>query len=104
VDDKVAVIDGLTIPDGQQVCTIANILTRNDKALQEIEEAWAVRDKGFNCVWVGEALYKSSSDLEEDPSAIIMSMKSKSSLKWASPKARSGRGEGAREYLGDILM
>ena len=25
-------------------------------------------------------------------------------VKYASPKARSGKGEGAREYLGDILM
>jgi indole-3-glycerol phosphate synthase len=31
-------------------------------------------------------------------------MKAKSSVKYASPKARSGKGEGAREYLGDILM
>jgi indole-3-glycerol phosphate synthase len=105
VDDKVAVVQGLVIPEGQTVCTIANILARHDnKQLQEIEEAWAVRDKGFNCAWVGEALYKSGSDQSEHPGAIIRSMKSKSSLKWASPKASSGRGEGAREYLGDILM
>ena len=103
VDGKVAVVDGLNIPEGQQVCTIANILAKNDKQLQEIEEAWAIRDKGFNCAWVGEALYKGMMETEH-PGAIIKSMKSKSSLKWASPKASSGRGEGAREYLGDILM
>jgi indole-3-glycerol phosphate synthase len=104
IDDKVAVVNGLVIPEGQTVCTIANILARDDKQLQEIGEAWAVRDKGFNCAWVGEALYKLGSDQSEHPGAVIRSMKSKSSLKWASPKASSGRGEGAREYLGDILM
>lgn len=104
VDNKVAVVDGLQIPEGQQVCKIANILAKNNKELQEIEEAWAIRDKGFNCAWVGEALYKGGAQQTEHPGAIIKSMKSKSSLKWASPRATSGRGEGAREYLGDILM
>lgn len=103
-EDKIAVISGLKIPEGQQVCTIANILTRDNKQLQEIEEAWVCRDKGFNSVWVSDALYKSGADASEHPGAIIKSMLAKSSVKWASPKARSGKGEGAREYLGDILM
>lgn len=103
IDDKVAVVEGLVIPEGQQVCKIASILAKNDKNLQEIEEAWAIRDKGFQCAWVGDALYKGGQG-NESPGAIIRTMKSKSSLKWASPKAYSGRGEGAREYLGDILM
>ena len=88
VDGKVDVVKDLVVPDGQQVCTIANILARNNKQLQEIEEAWALRDKGFNAVWVGEALYKSGADFSEHPGAIIRSMKSKSSVKWASPKGR----------------
>jgi len=104
IDDKVAVVDDLQVPEGQQICTIASIMARNDNQLQEIEEAWALRDKGFNCAWVGDALYKGGSDSTENPGAIIKSMKSKSSLKWASPKASTGRGEGAREYLGDIMM
>ena len=102
-DAKVEVIGNLNIPEGEQVCKIANIIARDDKALGEIEECWAVRDKGFQCAWVGDALYKSGLETEA-PGAIIKSMKSKSSLKWASPKASHGRGEGAREYLGDILM
>ena len=105
IADKVKVIEGLNVPEGQQVCKIANILAKNNKQLTEIEEAWAVRDKGFQCAWVGEALYKSGgTDHTEHPGAIIKAMRSKSSLKWASPKAKSGRGEGAREYLGDIMM
>ena len=103
-DDKYAVIENLVIPDGRQVCTIANILAKDNKALEEVEEAWICRDKGFNCVWVSDALYKSGNDPVEHPGAIINSMKAKSSVKYASPKARSGKGEGAREYLGDILM
>jgi len=104
VDAKVEAIADLQVPEGQQVCTIASILARSDNQLQEVEEAWAIRDKGFNAAWVGEALYKAGMDAIEHPGSIIRSMKSKSSLKWASPKAYSGRGEGAREYLGDIMM
>ena len=104
IDDKVACIDSLIVPDGQSVCKIANIQAKNNKQLTEIEEAWAVRDKGFQCAWVGEALYKGGADLTEHPGAIIKAMRSKSSLKWGVAKAKSGRGEGAREYLGDILM
>ena len=101
---KGQIIEGLSIPEGQQVCRIANIRTRKNQQLQEIEDAWALRDKGFNSVWVGDALYKAGNDTNEHPGAVIKTMRSKSSLKWASPKARTGKGEGAREYLGDIMM
>mmetsp|Transcript_41012 Transcript_41012/g.86179 ORF Transcript_41012/g.86179 Transcript_41012/m.86179 type:complete len:364 (-) Transcript_41012:58-1149(-) len=103
-DNKYAVIESLSVPEGRSVCSIANILAKDNKALEEVEEAWICRDKGFNCVWVSDALYKSGNDPVEHPGAIIRSMKAKSSVKYASPKARSGKGEGAREYLGDILM
>ena len=103
-DDKYSVIENLVVPPGRQVCTIANILAKDNKAMEEVEEAWMCRDKGFNCVWVSDALYKAGNDPVEHPGAIINSMKAKSSVKYASPKARSGKGEGAREYLGDILM
>jgi indole-3-glycerol phosphate synthase len=110
IDEKVACIANLVVPTNQQVCKIAYILAKNDKSLTEIEEAWAVRDQGFQCAWVCEALYKNagagsaSAAASEHPGAIIKAMRNKSSLKFASPKAQSGRGEGAREYLGDILM
>ena len=89
VEGKVDVVKDLAVPEGQQVCTVANILARNNKQLQEIEEAWSLRDKGFNCVWVGEALYKGGADFSESPGAIIRSIKSKSSVKWASPKGKN---------------
>jgi indole-3-glycerol phosphate synthase len=104
VDEKQSVIKDLKVPEGETVTTIANILHRMDKGLEEVEEAWACRDKGFNCAWISDALYKAGNSEVEHPGAIIKSMTSKSSLKWASPVARSGRGEGAREYLGDIMM
>jgi len=103
-DNKYAVIENLVVPSGRQICTIANILAKDNKAMEEVEEAWMCRDKGFNCVWVSDALYKAGNDPVEHPGAIINSMKAKSSVKYASPKARSGKGEGAREYLGDILL
>lgn len=104
IDEKADCIDDLHVPDGQQVTTIAMIDAYLDKGLQEIEEAWACRDKGFNAVWVADALYKSGMDPTEHPGAIIKAMSQKSSLRWASPKASAGKGEGAREYLGDIMM
>ena len=103
-DDKYQVVDGLDVPEGKQICTVANILARDNKALEEVEEAWVCRDRGFNAVWLSDALYKSGADPQEHPGAIISACKAKSSVKWASPKARSGKGEGAREYLGDLLM
>ena len=101
---KLETITDLSIPEGEVVTTIANILHRQDKGLAEVEETWACRDMGFNVAWVSDALYKAGNDLSEHPGAIIKSMSAKSSVRWASPVARSGRGEGAREYLGDIMM
>jgi len=104
LDDKLACIDGLEIAEGRKVTIIATIFARNDKSLDEIEEAWGCRDKGFNAVWVSDVLYKNGVDSGEHSGAILKSITAKASLKWASPKAKSGKGEGAREYLGDILM
>jgi indole-3-glycerol phosphate synthase len=104
VEEKVAVIEGLEIADDVTISTIANILHRSDQGLAEVEECWSCRDKGFNCAWVSDALYKAGNSQSEHPGAIIRSMAAKSSVRWASPVAKSGRGEGAKEYLGDILM
>ena len=105
LDERANVISGINNDDGKPIITmIANINARNNKGLEEVEEAWACRDKGFHCVWVGDVLYKSGNNEVEHPGAILKAMTAKSSLRWASPQAYSGRGEGAREYLGDILM
>ena len=104
VEEKVKVIENLNVPEGQKMTMIANILHSDNTGFEEIEEAWGCRDKGFSCAWVSDVLYKAGSDLNERPGAVIKNIKAKSSLKWATPKATSGRGEGAREYLGDIMM
>ena len=104
VADKVATIERLQTPEGQTICKIASITAQPNKSLNEIEQAWAVRDKGFQSAWLGDVLYKNAAAAGEHPGAVIKACISKSSLKWASPKAASGKGEGAREYLGDILM
>jgi len=104
VDEKVAIVDGLVIAEDVTITTIANILHRSDQGLAEVEETWACRDKGFNCAWISDALYKAGNSQSEHPGAIISSMAAKSSVRWASPVAKSGRGEGAKEYLGDIMM
>jgi indole-3-glycerol phosphate synthase len=110
VESRVQVITDLVLPEQQQpsphpgVTMIANINARQDKGLAEVEEAWACRDQGFHCVWVSDVLYKSGNQQVEHPGAILRAITAKSSLRWASPQARSGRGEGAREYLGDIMM
>jgi len=99
LDEKLACI--ANVPE--TVCKIAYLYAKNDSGLSEIEDGWAVRDQGFQCAWIADALYKSGLETEH-PAAIIRSLKSKSSLKWASPIASHGRGEGAKEYLGDIMM
>eukprot|EP00548_Thalassiothrix_antarctica_P004942 CAMPEP_0194130178 /NCGR_PEP_ID=MMETSP0152-20130528/1279_1 /TAXON_ID=1049557 /ORGANISM="Thalassiothrix antarctica, Strain L6-D1" /LENGTH=351 /DNA_ID=CAMNT_0038824605 /DNA_START=72 /DNA_END=1127 /DNA_ORIENTATION=+ len=104
VDEKYECVNDLQIPEGQTVTTIASVTVNDDKEFQEIEDAWACRDKGFNTVWVSDALYKSGMDVTENPGTIIKTMLQKSSLKFSSPRVKSGKGEGATEYLGDIMM
>lgn len=104
-EERAALLQNLNLPADRTVTTICNLGPAKGKGdLQEIEDAWFLRDKGYNSIIVGETLYKSGSLDIEHPGVIIRSMKSKSSLKFASPKASNGRGEGAREYLGDIMM
>jgi len=109
VDAKVAVMDALlhdttSATSPHRITLIANILHQSDQGLAEVEETWALRDQGFHVAWISDALYKAGNDASEHPGAIIKSMAAKSSVRWASPVAKSGRGEGAREYLGDIMM
>lgn len=101
---KYAVVSELVEGASPPICTIINILANDNKAMEEVTDAWKARDIGFNAAWVSDALYKGGNDPVEHPGAVIQSMTAKSSVKFASPKARSGKGEGAREYLGDIMM
>ena len=55
-------------------------------------------------MWVSDCLFKGGADETEHAGAVIKAMVAKTSLAFGSVKTKSGRGEGAREYLGDILM
>jgi len=70
----------------------------------QVEYAWRLRDLGYNAVWVSDCLFKGGQDETEHAGAVIKAMIAKTSLKFGNVKSRSGRGEGAREYLGDIMM
>ena len=105
VAEKWEVVQGLTTPDDSQIplCIGASISNRAQNS-DEIEEAWKCRDSGFNFIFVADGLYRGGNDPTEHCGAIIKAMAAKSSVKWASAKTLSGKGEGAREYLGDIMM
>lgn len=50
VEEKEEIIKDLEMPKIVKICTIAAILARDNEKLEEIEEAWILRDKGFNSV------------------------------------------------------
>merc|ERR1719491_1536872 len=62
-EEKANVVTDLEIPEGAKVCTVAAILARDNEELEEVEEAWILRDLGFNAVWVCECLYKRGHDV-----------------------------------------
>ena len=39
-DSKAGVTDGLVVPEGRSACAVATILAKDNKALEEVEEAW----------------------------------------------------------------
>ena len=91
---------------------IARVDARDDQGLEEAEEAWDLRDAGYDAVWVSDVLYKFGSfsgnlfaSSPDTITSVVKAMKSKASTKFARASgAFSGKGEGAKEYLGDILM
>jgi len=104
VIEKFDVVKDLDIPDGHKPLCVGAAVSNTAENKEEVEEAWKCRDVGFNFVLVADALYRGGTDPTEHCGAIIKSMSAKSSVKWASAKTLSGKGEGAREYLGDIMM
>jgi indole-3-glycerol phosphate synthase len=104
VNEKFAIVSELDIPEGRPPLCVGAAVSNSAEDKEEIEEAWKCRDIGFNFVLVADALYRGGADPTEHCGAVIRSMKAKSSVKWASAKNLSGKGEGAREYLGDIMM
>ena len=113
VDAQIACIENIQYPDdNQNVCFLAHIPVKSDNTQwNEIEDVWYIRDTHmFQGIYVSDILYKGqvastgSNDSMEHPGSIIKAMISKSSKLWGVVTTKSGRGEGAREYLGDIMM
>jgi indole-3-glycerol phosphate synthase len=99
------------VEDIPPVCYLAYVPVKTeDSQWTEIEDVWYLRDTHrFQGVYVSDVLYQGaasmgSNDALEHPGSILQAMRSKSSRQWGVVTTQSGRGEGAREYLGDILM
>jgi len=84
--------------------SIAFLDRYSDEGLAEVEDAWNLRTLGYSTVWVGDVIYKGGMDLHEGTKALIKALIAKSSVTWGRAKGKSGKGEGAKEYLGTILM
>eukprot|EP00519_Triparma_laevis_P009676 CAMPEP_0182502586 /NCGR_PEP_ID=MMETSP1321-20130603/13731_1 /TAXON_ID=91990 /ORGANISM="Bolidomonas sp., Strain RCC1657" /LENGTH=308 /DNA_ID=CAMNT_0024707553 /DNA_START=109 /DNA_END=1032 /DNA_ORIENTATION=- len=54
---------------GDSVTAIADVLANDNKQLEEVEEAWKLRDAGYQAVWVSDCLYKSGNDPTEHAGA-----------------------------------
>ena len=91
---------------------VARVDARDDQGLEEAEEAWDLRDAGYDAVWISDVLYKFGSfsgnlfaSSPDTITSVVKAMKSKASTKFARASgAFSGKGEGAKEHLGDIMM
>jgi len=110
-DDDAKAAPGI-LRDGDDVVLVGRIDAKDDQGLEEAELAWELRDAGYDAVWVSDVLYKFGSfsgslfaAAPDTVTSVIKAMKSKASTKYARASgAFSGKGEGAKEYLGDILM
>lgn len=91
-------------PEG--VVKVAFLPYYDDKQLIEAEDSWRLRDAGINSIWASEVLYKFTSPEDgDDARSIIKAIISKGSVKYArASNAYSGKGEGAKEFLGIIEM
>ena len=64
-----------------------------------------MRDAGCNSIFASEVLFKFGMADGEHTMSIIKAIKSKGSVKYARASgAFTGKGEGAKEYLGTIEM
>jgi len=91
---------------------IVRVDALDDQGLEEAELAWRFRDVGVDAVWVSDVLFKFGafsgmlfSSAPDSITSVVKAMRSKASATFARASGSfSGKGEGAREYLGDILM
>mmetsp|Transcript_17167 Transcript_17167/g.22300 ORF Transcript_17167/g.22300 Transcript_17167/m.22300 type:complete len:317 (-) Transcript_17167:2613-3563(-) len=91
---------------------VAKIDANADQGLEEAETAWLFRDVGFDAVYISDVLYKFGvfsgklfAAAPDSITSVIKAMRSKASSSFARASGHfSGKGEGAKEYLGDLLM
>jgi len=101
VDDGIALV--AEIPD--DIIKIFFLPVYDDKQLIEAEDAWRLRDAGCNCIWASEVLFKFGFGDGEHTMTVLKAIKSKGSVKYARASgAFTGKGEGAKEFLGTIEM
>eukprot|EP00629_Pelagomonadales_sp_RCC1024_P015435 CAMPEP_0119260976 /NCGR_PEP_ID=MMETSP1329-20130426/1188_1 /TAXON_ID=114041 /ORGANISM="Genus nov. species nov., Strain RCC1024" /LENGTH=356 /DNA_ID=CAMNT_0007260465 /DNA_START=147 /DNA_END=1214 /DNA_ORIENTATION=- len=117
VGAKTIVVGGVGFADAkgaleglpEDVCAVARVDAKDDQGLEEAEEAWSLRDDGFDAVWLADVLYKfgafSGSLFKSTPdtiTSVIKAVRSKASIKYARASGSfAGKGEGAKEHLGD---
>jgi len=101
VDDGVALM--ADVPD--DMIKIFFLPVYDDKQLIEAEDSWRLRDAGCNCIWASEVLFKFGFGDGEHTLTVLKAIKSKGSVKYARASgAFTGKGEGAKEFLGTIEM
>lgn len=96
-----------TLPSFPEKCIkMAYLPLYDDEQLIEAEDAWRLRDAGFNSVMASELLFKfHSQEVGDNTLSIIKAICAKGSVKYTrASMAFVGKGEGAREYLGYLEM
>eukprot|EP00903_Cladosiphon_okamuranus_P010206 g9665.t1 len=88
----------------ERVVSVVHVDRRSDECLDEIEDCWQLRDAGYNTIWASELLYKGGMSQAESAEAIIRAIRAKASVKYGRARGMSGKGEGAKEYLGYLAQ
>ena len=85
----------------EDLVLIARVDARDDQGLEEAEEAWDLRDAGYDAVWVSDVLYKFGSfsgnlfaSSPDTITSVVKAMKSKASTKFAGVRRVFGQGRG----------
>ena len=96
----------------EKIALVARVDAEDNNGLAEAELAWKLRDVGLDAVYISDVLFKFGhfsgrlfASSPDSITSVIKAMRSKASSNFARASgAFSGKGEGAKEYLGDLLM
>jgi indole-3-glycerol phosphate synthase len=93
-----------------------SVIKVSESGIEECTDAWKLRDAGYSAVLVGETLVKAFEDSQSDSTSYsigynqakgyIKAFKSKGSVKYGPKSAAAfyGKGEGAKEMLGELSI